>query len=409
MNPRPRGRQFFFNPGPTNIPDRVLNAMNRATLDFYGDEFLEIQRRVHTALMRVLKTRQRLLMYASNGHGAWEAALVNVFRPGDLLLMLESGRFSQSWSQMARDLGLRVETLPADWRRGVAAEAVTERLRADHKAEIKGVLAVHNETSTGLTSPIADIRAAIDAAGHPALYLVDTISSLGSIDFRMDEWGVDLAVGGSQKGLMMITGLGFTGISDKAFEMSRRAPMPRSYWAWTEMLTMQPQRFPGTTPVHMFYGLDASLALLEQEGLDQVFARHRRLARAARAAARHWGDGAHSGVAITEAGFDGRIGALEILPSDPARCSDSVTAIMLPDGYSADGFRKIALDRFNLSLGGGLACLAGRVFRIAHMGDLNEPMLLGALATVELALGACGIPHQRGGVTAAIDALADPG
>lgn len=405
MNTRPRGRQFFFNPGPTNIPDRVLDAMRRPALDFFSEEFLAIQRRVHAALMRVLKTKQHLLMYAANGHGAWEAALANLFAPGDRLLMLESGRFSASWSQMAVDLGLEVETLPADWRRGVAPEAVTERLRKDAKGQIKAVMVVHNETATGLVQPISDIRKAIDAARHPALFLIDTISSFASMDFRMDEWGCDVVVGGSQKGLMLPTGLSFTGISERALAASEKGGMKRSYWNWKEMRTHQPQRFPGTSPVHMFFGLEESLKMLEEEGLDAVFARHRRLANATRAAVAHWGGGKRSEITINTKGFSAPIKAIELLCADPARASDSVSAIMVPEGHDTNKLRKVALDRFNLSLGGGLGPLAGHVFRIGHMGELNEPMLLGALATTELALRACGIPHEAGGVEAAIKTL----
>jgi alanine-glyoxylate transaminase/serine-glyoxylate transaminase/serine-pyruvate transaminase len=406
MNAKPRGRQFFFNPGPTNIPDRVLGAMHRPALDFFSEEFLAIQRRVHPAVQRILKTRQHLLMYAANGHGAWEAALANLFEPGDHLLMLESGRFSASWAQMAIDLGLEVETLASDWRRGVAPEAVTERLKKDTQGSIKGVLAVHNETATGLVHPIADIRRAIDAARHPALLLVDTISSLASMDFRMDEWGVDIVVAGSQKGLMLPTGLSFTGISERAMAQSLKGGMKRSYWSWKDMLTHEPQRFPGTSPVHMFYGLEEALKLIEEEGLEAVFERHRRLATATRAAIAHWGGGRRNEVSITAKGFSAPIRSIELLCADPTRVSNSVSAIMLPDGHDANRVRKIALDRFNLSLGGGLGPLAGHVFRIGHMGDLNEPMLLGALATVELALRVTEVPHEAGGVEAAIKALA---
>jgi alanine-glyoxylate transaminase/serine-glyoxylate transaminase/serine-pyruvate transaminase len=344
-------------------------------------------------------------MYAANGHGAWEAAFANLFVPGDRLLMLDSGRFSASWTQMAIDLGLEVETLRCNWRRGVPLEALTERLRKSPKGEIKAVLAVHNETATGLVYPIADIRKAIDAAGHPALFLVDTISSLASMDFRMDEWGVDIVVGASQKGLMLPTGLAFTGISERALAASETGGMKRSYWSWKDMRTHQPQRFPGTSPVHMFFGLEEALRLLEEEGLEAVFARHRRLAGATRAAIAHWGGGKRSEVTVDAQGFSGPITSIELLCADTARASNSVSAIMVPQGHDANMLRKIALDRFNLSLGGGLGPLAGHVFRIGHMGDLNEPMLLGALATTELALRAASIPHEPGGVEAAIKTL----
>lgn len=406
-NTAPRGRQFFFNPGPTNIPDRVLNAMNRPALDFFSEEFLPILARTHANIKTVLRTRQHLLMYASNGHGAWEAALVNLFKPGDKLLLLESGRFSSSWGDMAAQLGLEIETIGCDWRLGVDMSVLADRLRADRAHAFKGVLAVHNETSTGVALPIADIRKALDATKHPALLLVDTISSLASLDFRMDDWGVDIVVGGSQKGLMMTTGLAFTGISERAMAISETGGARRSYWNWKDMLTHKPQRFPGTTPVHLFFGLDESVRMLLEEGIDAAVARHTRLARAVRAAVMHWGEAARNGVSIGAKGISGPIKAIELLPANPARASDSVSAIMVLDGHDTNALRKIALQRFNLSLGGGLGPLGGRVFRIGHMGDLNEPMLLGALATVELAMQVAKIPHRPGGTTAAIAALAD--
>jgi alanine-glyoxylate transaminase/serine-glyoxylate transaminase/serine-pyruvate transaminase len=405
LNAKPRGRQFFFNPGPTNIPDRVLRAMNRAPLDFFSDEFLEIQRRTHAGIKRFLRTEQHLLFYAANGHGAWEAALANLFIANDRLVMIESGHFSASWARMASELGLLVETLKADWRLGVNADAIAERLNADKKGEIKAVLVVHNETSTGLVHPIAGIRRAIDEARHPALLLVDTISSLGSMDFRMDEWGADVVVGGSQKGLMMTTGLSFTGISERALAKSETVKRPRSYWDWKAMRVMAPQRFPGTTPVHLFFGLDEGIRALEEEGLEAVFLRHHQLATATRAAIAHWGDGTKSDVSITANGLSGRVQAIELLAADPTRASNSVSAILVPDGHDANALRRVALERFNLSLGGGLGPLAGRAFRIGHMGDLNEPMLLGALATIELAMKLCGVPHRTRGVEAAIDSL----
>jgi alanine-glyoxylate transaminase/serine-glyoxylate transaminase/serine-pyruvate transaminase len=402
---RPRGRQFFFNPGPTNIPDRVLKAMDRPTVDFFSEEAVAALTRVHVSLKRVLKTEQHLLLYASNGHGAWEAGLVNLFEPGDKLLVIESGRFSTSWSEMATSLGYEVETLTCDWRRGVTAEAVGERLRKDKGHAIKGVLVVHNETATGVVQPLADIRRAIDAARHPAFYLVDTISSLASMDFRMDEWGVDIVVGGSQKGLMMTTGLAFTGISKRAMAHSESVKTRRSYWEWKQMLTHKPQRMPGTTPVHMVFGLEEALKVLEEEGLDAIFARHTRLASAVRAAVAHWGGGAKSEISVGANGFSGPIKGIEILPADLERASDSVTAVMVPAGSDANALRKVALERYNLSLGGGLGPLNTHVFRIGHMGDLNEPMVLGALATIELSLRVAGIPHESGGVEAAIRSL----
>ena len=300
MNSRPNGRPFFFAPGPTNIPERILNAMHKPTVDFLAPDFLALQTRVHEGIKRVLKTKQHMFMYAANGHGAWEAALANVLSPGDHVLSLESGYFSVNWAAMARDLGLVVETLPADWRLGVGMEALVKRLKADRSGEIKAVLVAHNETSTGLVTPLADARRAIDEAGHKAMLFADTISSLGSFDFRMDDWGVDIVVGGSQKGLMMTTGLSFTGVSQRAFETSKTVTTRRSYWNWADMLTRQPQKLPGTTPVHMYFGLDESITMIEAEGLDAIFRRHHRFATATRAAIAHWGGGAKSGATVSE-------------------------------------------------------------------------------------------------------------
>ena len=407
MNSRPNGRQFFFAPGPTNIPERILNAMNKPTMDFLAPEFLAIHARVHDGIRRVLKTKQQLFIYAANGHGAWEAALANTLSPGDKVLSLESGYFSLNWAIMARELGYEVETLPADWRLGASHDAIVKRLKADTKGEIKVVLVAHNETSTGVVTHLADVRRALDEAGHKALLFADTISSLGSFDFRMDEWGVDIVVGGSQKGLMMTTGMSFTGVSDKAFEASKHVKTKRSYWNWADMLTRSPQKFPGTTPVHMFFGLDESLSMIEAEGLDAIFRRHRRYANATRAAIAHWGGGVKSGATISEAGIKGTVKAIELVGADPKRVSDSVSGVLLPDGHDANAVRKVTQDRFNLVLGGGLGPLNGRVFRIGHMGDLNEPMMLGALATVELGFKAAKVPFQSGGVDAAMKVLLD--
>lgn len=407
MNISPRGRQFFFNPGPTNIPDRILRSMHRATLDFLSDEFLAIHRFCHQGVKRILKTKQNVFMYSANGHGAWEASLVNLFSPGDKVLMLESGHFSMSWEEMCKDLGIKVETLAADWRHGTDMGALKDRLKADTKGDIKAVLVVHNETATGLVHPVAEVRKAIDGAKHGAFLLADTISSLGCMDFRFDEWGVDVAVSGSQKGLMLPTGMSLTGVSNRALEASGKAMMARHYWSWKDAAKREPQKFPGTTPVHMFYGLEEAIKLMEEEGLDAVFQRHSRFARATRAAVSHWGGGAKSGVKVSGKGFSGPVKAIEVLASPAERLSTSVTAVVLPDGHDANAVRQVALNRFNLSLGGGLGPLNGHVFRIGHMGDLNEPMLLGALSTVEMTLGACKVPHQKGGVLAAIAALQD--
>ena len=407
MNSRPNGRPFFFAPGPTNIPDRILGAMHRPTMDFLSPEFLAIHARVHEGIKKILKTKQHLFIYAANGHGAWEAALANTLAPGDKVLSLESGYFSANWATMAQELGLTVEVLPADWRTGVGQDAMIKRLKADTTGEIKAVLVAHNETATGVATPLSEVRHALDAAKHKAMLFADTISSLGSFDFQMDKWGVDIVVGGSQKGLMMTTGLSFTGVSDRALELSKHVKSRRSYWNWADMLTRQPQKLPGTTPVHMFFGLDESLSMIEAEGLDAIFRRHRRYANATRAAITHWGGGAASGATVSEAGIKGSIKALELVCASPKRASDSVSAVFTPDGHDANALRELTQSRFNLTLGGGLGPLNGRVFRVGHMGDLNEPMMLGALATLELAFKTAKIPHNPGGVDAAMKSLLD--
>jgi alanine-glyoxylate transaminase / serine-glyoxylate transaminase / serine-pyruvate transaminase len=386
-----RGRQFFQNPGPTNIPDRILRAMDRPALDFMGGEFRAIAEECYAGLRQIFKTDGAIIAYAGNGHGAWEAAIVNVFSPGDKVLVPETGYFSLNWGKHAAELGLEVETLPSDWRKGVDPEAVEARLREDKAHRIKAVMQVHNETATGVANRIAEIRKAIDAARHPALYMVDTISSLGSIDFRMDEWQVDIAVGGSQKGLMLPPGMAFTVASDKALKASQSARLPRVYWDWRKLVTGNRQTgFNGTAPVQLFYGLQEAVRMLAEEGLDQVFARHARLAEATRRAVRAW------------RGNDGP----EIYAVDPRTQSNSVTTVLMQEGHDAEKARGIALDRFNVSLGGGLDKLDKRVFRIGHMGDLNEPMLLGALAAIEMSLQLAGAPHGKGGVAAAMEYLA---
>jgi alanine-glyoxylate transaminase/serine-glyoxylate transaminase/serine-pyruvate transaminase len=389
---KPRGRQFFANPGPTNIPDSVLLAGAHQTVDFNDPNFVEVYTACIDGLKRVLKTTQDIFLYTGSGHAAWEACLVNLLSPGDTVLIVESGYFSESWAKMAGDLGLEVRTVAADWRRGADPAAVQAALAADRDRAIKAVCAVHNETATGMMLPVQEIRAAIDAAGHPALLLADTISSLGSLDFRMDEWGVDASVGGSQKGLMLHTGMSFNGVSAKAMEAHKTSRLPKHYFNWTNMLARPHRSFVGTIPVNMFYALQESLRLIEQEeGLENVFARHHRLAGAVRAAVQHW------------SGNNGP----QLFCANPARYSDSVTAVLMPEGFNADELRGIALKRFNLSLGGGLGPLGGKVFRIGHLGDLNEPMILGTLSTVELAMRVAGVPHAPGGVDAAIAALAD--
>jgi alanine-glyoxylate transaminase / serine-glyoxylate transaminase / serine-pyruvate transaminase len=387
-----RGIQFFQNPGPTNIPDRILRAMDRAAIDFTGAQFRAIADECFAGLKRIFKTEHTVLAYAASGHGAWEAALVNLFSPGDTVLVVESGYFSMNWGLRAQAFGLECETLANDWRLPADAARLEARLREDREHRIKAVLTVHCETSTGVVNPIGALRQAIDRAGHPALFLVDTISSLASIDFRMDEWGVDVTVAGSQKGLMLPTGMAFTGISPKALAANAAARLPRVYWDWPRLLGQGPQQgyWNGTIPVHFFYGLQEAVRMLEEEGLDAVFARHRRLAEATRRAVAGWR----------------RNDGPEVYAQDPRAQSDSVTAVLVPEGSDADRVRQLALDKFNVSLGGGLDKLRGRVFRIGHLGDLNEPMILGALAAVEMTLGLAGIPYAPGGLAAAMDYLA---
>ena len=388
--PRKTGRLFFANPGPTNIPDSVLRALDRPTIDFHDDEFMQVYNACYDGLKRVLGTKHRLFMYTASGHGAWEATLVNLLSPGDVVLVPETGNFSEGWSTMARSFGLEVRYLNADWRRGVELSALSAALEADTERKIRALCVVHNETSTGVTLPLDQIRAVIDAAKHPALLLVDTISSLGSIEFRMDEWGVDAAVGGSQKGLMLPVGFSFTGVSEKGFAAHKQAKLARHYFDWSQMDGKRHRSFVGTVPANMFYGLREALRLLEEEGLENVWARHRRLGEAVRRAVRGW------------AGNDGP----QLFCTDPARVSNSVSAVLMPEGHDAEAIRRTALGRFNVSLGGGLSRLNGTVFRIGHLGDLNEPMVLGTLGAVEMCFRLNRVPHGAGGVQAAIEYLA---
>ena len=388
---RPRGRQFFANPGPTNIPDSVLLATAHHTVDFNDPTFAAVYWDCVAGLKRVLKTKQEVFLYTGSGHAAWEASLVNLLSPGDVILVLESGHFSQSWGRMAADLGIEVRTVAADWRRGVDMAELRAALAADRDRVIKAVGVVHNETSTGMMIPVQEVRAALDATGHPALLLADTISSLGSLDFRMDEWGVDAAVGGSQKGLMLPTGLSFTGVSAKALKAHESARLPKHYFHWGAMMKRPLKSFLGTVPTSFFYGMKESLRLMEEEeGLENVFARHTRLATAVRACVQHW------------SGNNGP----QLFCQNPSRLSDSVTAVLMPEGHDADALRKVAVEKYNVSLGGGLGPLGGKIFRIGHLGDLNEPMILGTLASLELAMQVSGVPHAPGGVDAAIRSLA---
>ena len=377
------GRHFLQIPGPTNTPDRVLRAMAAPTIDHRGPEFAGLGREVLNGLRTVFQTSSPVVIYPASGSGAWEASLVNTLSPGDTVLAFDIGEFSKNWAEVARRLGLNVEMVPGTWRRGVDPAELGERLARDRDHAIRAVLVVHNETSTGVTSRLPEIRRAIDAAGHPALLLVDAVSSLGSIDVRHDEWGLDVTLAGSQKGLMLPPGLSFNAISERALTASRQARLPRSYWAWEPMLAANANGFFPTTPAtNLLFGLREALRMLSEEGLPNVFARHRRLAAAARAAVRAWG--------------------LEILCEREDELSPVVTTAIMPAGHDADRFREIVLDRFNMSLGAGLGRLKGRVFRIGHLGDFNELMLIGTLGGVELGLAAAGVPFTAGGVQAAI-------
>ena len=365
--------------------------MDRNSIDFNDPEFVEVYDAAFAGVKRVLHTEQHLFMYNASGHGAWEASLTNLLSPGDTVLVLESGYFSEEWANMARGHGLEVRVVEADWRRGVDIAEVGKALAADTAGAIKAVCVVHNETATGMMLPLPAIRAAMDAADHPALLLVDTISSLGSLEFRMDAWGVDCVVGGSQKGLMLPTGMSFTGVSDKAMAAHRGAKLHRFYFDWTMMANRVQKSFIGTIPVNIFYGLRESIRLLDEEGLDNVVARHTRLAEATRRAVGVWAGNAGP----------------RLFCLSPERYSNSVTAVLMPEGFNGDALRKTVRDRFNVSLGGGLGKLGGKIFRIGHLGDLNEPMLLGALAAVEMGMRIEGVPHARGGVEAAMTFLAE--
>jgi alanine-glyoxylate transaminase/serine-glyoxylate transaminase/serine-pyruvate transaminase len=387
-----RGRHFFANPGPTNIPDSVMQAVAHGTVDFMGPDFLEVYDGCVTGLKRVLRTSQHLFMYTGSGHAAWEATLTNLLSPGDRILILETGHFSEAWGRMATDLGVEVEVLPADWRAGLDYAALRDALGADGAHRLKAVCAVHNETSTGMTLDLARIRAILDEAGHPALLLADTISSLGSIDFRMDEWGVDAAVGGSQKGLMLPVGFSFSAASEKALAAHAKATLPKHYFHWTRMLERRHRSFIGTVPVALFYGLREALRLIEEEGLDNVLARHARLAEAVRRCVRHWSGNGE--------------GKVELFCRAPERVSDSVTSILVPEGHDAEALRR-RVAQLNVALGAGLGRLGGKAFRIGHLGDLNEPMVLGTLAATEIGLRLEGVPHAPGGVDAAMGWLAE--
>ncbi|WP_151446852.1 pyridoxal-phosphate-dependent aminotransferase family protein [Lacisediminimonas profundi] len=387
LNSHPAGRHFLQIPGPSTVPDRILRAIDNATIDHRGPEFAVLGKAVIAGMKKIFQTESQVVIYPSSGTGAWEAALVNTMSPGDLVLMAETGQFATLWRKLAEKMGVRSEFIPGDWRHGVDPAAVEARLAQDTGHEIKAVCVVHNETSTGATSRIAEVRRAIDRAGHPALLMVDTISGLASADYRHDEWGVDVSVAGSQKGLMMPPGLSFNALSAKAIAASEQAKLPRSYWDWKEMLAINPTGyFPYTPATNLLYGLNEAIDMLLEEGLDNVFARHHRHAEATRRAVRAWG--------------------LEVLCLNPDEYSPVLTAVLMPEGHSADAFRKIVLERFNMSLGQGLGKVSGKVFRIGHLGDFNDLTLCGTLSGVEMGLAAAGVPHKKGGVQAALDYLA---
>ena len=382
------GRQFLQIPGPTNIPERVLRAIAQPVLDHRGPEFARLAAELLARIKPIFKTTQPVLIFPASGTGAWESALVNTLSPGDKVLGFDSGQFALLWTAMARKMGFEVETLATDWRRAPDPAAIEAALIADKSKQIKAVLLVHNETANGCMSHVAEIRAAIDRANHPALLLVDTISSLGSADFRMDEWGVDVAIGGSQKGLMLPAGLAFCAVSEKAIAASKTAKSPRCFWDWEPLLANTTGgNFPYTPACNLFFGLREALDLIDAEGLENVFIRHARHAEATRRAIRGWG--------------------LEIVCAEPKDYSRSITAAFMPEGHSADAFRKFVLERFNMPLGGGLGRLADKAFRIGHLGDTNDLMLGGALFGVEMGLIAAKIPHQAGGVAAALEYLAE--
>ena len=382
MDFRP-GRHFLQIPGPSPIPDRVLRAMDRAVIDHRGPEFSELGLNVLRDIKPVFGTESHVIIFPSSGTGAWEAALVNTLSPGDKVLMFETGHFASLWQELAGKLGLEIEFVGGDWRSGVNAGQVEEKLRADNGHTYKAVCMVHNETSTGVTSNVPNVRASMDAAGHPALLMVDTISSLGSMAYQHDAWDVDVTVSGSQKGLMLPPGLGFNTISDKALQVSKSNRLTRSYWDWQAMIANNESGyFPYTPATNLLFGLQESLAMLNEEGLDKVFARHDRMAEATRRAVQAWG--------------------MEVLCNNPDEYSSVLTGVMMPDGVDADVVRKVILDNFDMSLGTGLGKLKGKIFRIGHLGEINELTLIGALSGVEMGLSLADVPHQKGGVAQAM-------
>ncbi len=383
------GRHFLQIPGPTNVPDRILRALAQPTIDHRGPEFARLGKEVLEGLRPIFKTSGPVVIYPGSGTGAWEAALVNTLSPGNKVLMFETGQFATLWKEIAVRFGLLVDFVPGDWRTGVDPKVVEAKLAEDTGHAIKAVAVVHNETSTGVASRIPEIRRAMDAARHPALLLVDTVSSLACIDYRHDEWGVDVSLSGSQKGLMLPPGLSFNALSSKAIAAARNARLPRSYWDWQQMLRDNAGGFfPYTPSTNLLYGLREAIAMLNEQGLDAVFARHARHGDATRSAVKAWG--------------------LEVVATDPQEYSGSVTGVMMPSGHDADALRKLILERFDMSLGTGLGKLKGKIFRIGHLGDFNDLMLAGTLAGVEMGLALAGVPFRKGGVAAALDRLATP-
>jgi len=380
------GRHFLQIPGPTNIPYRILRAMDRPVIDHRGPEFAKLGAAVLEALRPVFQTKGTVVIFPASGSGAWEASIVNTLSAGDRVLMFETGHFSGLWRQVAERMGLTVDYVPGNWRCGVSLAKVESRLDADNSHAIKAVMVVHNETSTGVTSNIAEIRQAIDRAHHPALFMVDTISSLASMDYRHDEWGVDVTVAGSQKGLMLPPGLSFNAISEKALAASKTAKLPRYYWDWQEMLKPNRQGFfPYTPATNLLWGLREALLMLQEEGMNNVFRRHHRHGAATRAAVRAWD--------------------LEIVCENPQEYSDSLTAVFMPPGHDAEKFREAVLNNFDMSLGSGLSQLAGKAFRIGHLGHFNDLMLAGTLSGVEMGLHMAGVPHKSGGVAVGLKSL----
>jgi alanine-glyoxylate transaminase/serine-glyoxylate transaminase/serine-pyruvate transaminase len=383
---RNAGRHFLQIPGPTPVPDRVLRAMDTPLIDHRGPDFAKIARRALDGIKTIFKTTNPVIIYTATGTGAWEAALVNTLSPGDRVLMVETGQFATLWKRMAENLGLKPEFIPTDWRIGAEPAVIEAKLKDDKTHQIKAVCVLHNETATGCLSPIDEIRKAIDRAGHPALLMVDTISSLASTDYRHDEWGVDVTVGGAQKGLMLPPGMSFNAVSNKALAASKNAKLPKSFFSWEDMINANKMNyFPYTPATNMLHGLVTAIDMLHEEGLDNVFARHDRLAEATRRAVRGWG--------------------LEILCREPNYYSPTITAVLLPDGHDADAFRDLALQTFDISYGMSFGKFAGKFFRIGHLGDTNDLTIIGALAATEMSLELAGVPFRKGGVQAAMDYL----